>query len=59
MLKEGDVIEQVKIKGSDFMPVDNVDAFTKNVQGVKEGDAIMYLLFRDGNSFYVAYKVQK
>jgi serine protease Do len=59
MLKEGDVIEQVKIKESDFVSVDNVDKFAKSIQGIKEGDAVMYLLFRGGNSFYIAYKAQK
>ena len=59
MLKEGDVIQQIKLKGNDFKSVDDVDQFSSAIRDVKKDDAIMLLIYRDGASFYAAFKVQK
>jgi serine protease Do len=59
MLREGDVIEQVKLKESEFAPVENVDQFSKAITGIKKDDAVMLLIFREGASFYIAFKARK
>ncbi|MBD3391737.1 MAG: Do family serine endopeptidase [Chitinivibrionales bacterium] len=58
-LKEGDVIKAVKMQGSGFTAVRGVKDFRNATAKLKEGDAIMLRVERDGHSFFTAFKVRK
>jgi len=53
-LRPNDVILEVNRK-----PVPTVKDFTQAVKGVKTGDTIVFLIQRDGNTFYRAFKIRK
>jgi serine protease Do len=55
LLKEGDVIAEVKVRDRESVPVRDIDQFVKATGSLKEGDAVMFLVVRGDNSFYVAY----
>jgi serine protease Do len=57
-LREGDVIRQVKVKGRSFTKVTNVATLAKTARGLEPGDAVMLLVQRDGQTFYMAYTVK-
>ncbi len=54
-LKEGDVIEQVKVKNSDFQTVTTVKEFDAVAKGLKKGDSIMLLVARGETTFFIAF----
>jgi serine protease Do len=53
-LKPNDIILEVNRK-----QVPNVKDFNQAVKGVKAGDPILFLIQRDGNTFYRAFKIRK
>lgn len=59
VLKEGDVISEVKIKERGFRRVSSVKEFDKATAGLEGGDSVMFLIRRDGRSFFAAFKVKK
>jgi serine protease Do len=58
-LKPGDVVKEVKVRGKRRVAVTSAKAFKRELKDVKEGDAVMFLLERDGGTFFVAFKVRK
>jgi len=58
-LQPGDVITGVKVRGADQTAVNTVDEFKRIAKGVKEGESIMFLVNRQGQTFFVAFKVRK
>jgi Do/DeqQ family serine protease len=58
-LQPGDVITAVKVRGADQTVVTTVDEFKRIAKGVKEGESIMFLVNRQGQTFFVAFKVRK
>ena len=57
-LREGDVIDQVKAKNSDFQTVATVKDFDAVVKHLKSGDSIMLLVTRGGATFYIAFTLR-
>jgi len=53
-LKPNDIILEVNRK-----QVPTVKDFTQSVKGMKAGDPILFLIQRDGNTFYRAFKIRK
>ncbi len=58
-LKEGDVIQRIKVSGSNFVSVSNTKEFEQATRHLKEGDSVMFLIKRNGNNFFVAFKIKK
>lgn len=58
-LLEGDIISQMKIKQNDFIVLENVDQLEKASKSIKDGESVVFLVHRGGNTFYTAYKVTK
>jgi len=57
-LKEGDVIEQVKVKNSDFQTVVSVNEFDAIVKSVKKDDSVMLLVARGETTFFTAFTLR-
>jgi len=53
-LRQNDIILEVNRK-----PVSSVKDFNQALKDVKEGDSIMFLVQRDGNTFFRAFRVRK
>lgn len=53
-LQQNDIIIEVNRQ-----PVKSVKEFKAAVKSIKSGDPILLLLFRDGNTFFKAFKMQK
>ncbi|MCL2689936.1 MAG: DegQ family serine endoprotease [Chitinispirillia bacterium] len=53
-LRQNDIILEVNRK-----PVSSVKDFNQAVKNLKEGDSILFLIQRDGNTFYRAFRVKK
>lgn len=58
-LRPGDVVKELGVGGKRRVAVTSAKAFKRELKGVKEGDAVMFLLERDGGTFFVAFKVRK
>jgi serine protease Do len=57
-LREGDVITQIKTKGQGFVLVESVKDFERITKGLKNGDAVMLLVERNGSSFFASFKLR-
>jgi S1-C subfamily serine protease len=53
-LRQNDVILEVN-----RLPVKSVKEFKAAVKPLKPGDSILLLIFREGNTFFKAFKIQK
>jgi serine protease Do len=53
-LRQNDIILEVNRKA-----VTSVKEFSQTVKDIKEGDSIMFLIQRDGNTFFRAFRVKK
>jgi len=52
-LRQNDIILEVNRK-----TVSSVKDFSQAVKGIKDGDSIMFLIQRDGNTFYRAFRIR-
>ncbi len=57
-LREGDVILSVKRKGSDFRNIRSVKEYRQSVKNIEEGESVMVRILRNGNTFFVAFRVR-
>lgn len=57
-IQEGDVITEVKASGSKTIRIDDVKDFEKVTKPLKAGDTVLLSIQRDGNMFFVAFKVR-
>ncbi|MBD3422229.1 MAG: Do family serine endopeptidase [Chitinivibrionales bacterium] len=55
-LAPGDVIQAMKVAGSQLKSVESVEDYAQLASRVDEGDAVMFSVVRDGNKLFVAYK---
>jgi len=53
-IREGDVILEI-----DQKPVDSIEQYMKMMKKYREGDTILFLIKRGGNTIYLTLKVQK
>lgn len=53
-IAEGDVIIEIN-----RAPVESVKAFSKALKNLKTGDSVLFLLQRQGNTFFKAFKIRK
>lgn len=58
-LLEGDIISQMKTKQNDFVILENVEQLEKASKPIKDGESVVFLVHRGGNTFYTAYKIRK
>ena len=57
-LKKFDIIKKVKVQKNDFVIVSDVKVFKKVVSRAKSNDSILLYVEREGNSFFIAFKVE-
>lgn len=57
-LRVGDVILSIKRKGKEFRSIDDVKAYKKAIQNIEEGESLMFRILRNGDSFFVAFRVR-
>ncbi|MBD3420264.1 MAG: Do family serine endopeptidase [Chitinivibrionales bacterium] len=57
-LREGDVLTEVT-KNKERFTIDSAKKFKSIARQFKPGDSILFLLKREGNTFFVAYKLKK
>ena len=64
-VKPGSQAEQEGLRKSDIIteinrdPVTSVKEFKKALKGIKTGDSVLFLINRQGNTFFMAFKVRK
>jgi|WetSurMetagenome_2_1015567.scaffolds.fasta_scaffold00656_8 serine protease Do len=56
-LREGDVIEQVKVKDRDFANVESLKQLDEVTRHVKKGDSVLLLVVRGAMSLYVGFEL--
>lgn len=57
-LKEGDLIKKIKIKEKEMQSVENVKTYNSLIGKLKKDDPVMLLIERNGNTFFVAFKIK-
>ncbi|HUI93527.1 MAG TPA: Do family serine endopeptidase [Chitinivibrionales bacterium] len=57
-LKEGDVIQQIKVKNTDFQPVASVKEFDQIIEKIHKGDPVMLLVLREATTFFIGFTVE-
>jgi serine protease Do len=57
-LQAGDLVKRIKAKGREAVEVKNVDGFNRILKETKKGDPVMFYLERQGQSFFIAVKIQ-
>ncbi len=57
-VRKYDIVQKVKIKGREEVSVASVKDFRKALQSAKSGSPLMMYIQREGNSFYVAFKIE-
>ena len=55
-LREGDVVREVRVKGQDTRAIAAAKDFSAAVSRLKDGDAVMLLVERGENTFFVAFR---
>ncbi|MDD5675940.1 MAG: Do family serine endopeptidase [Chitinivibrionales bacterium] len=56
-LKEGDLVQQIKIKEKDFQDVESVRQLSELTKKLHSGDAVLLLVARGEETFYVAFSL--
>lgn len=57
-LRKYDIIKKVKVKSNDFVVVNDAKVFKKIISRTKSEDSILLYVEREGNSFFIAFKVE-
>lgn len=52
-----DIIKKVKVKGQEVVQITSVNEFNALLKNSKSGDSVMFYIERQGNSFFVAFKL--
>ncbi|MCX7725770.1 MAG: DegQ family serine endoprotease [Chitinispirillaceae bacterium] len=53
-LREGDIIVEINRK-----PLESISDFKNALKGIKNGESVLFLIEREGNTFFKAFKVKK
>jgi serine protease Do len=57
-IRVGDVITELKTRGTEPVRINNVKDFQNAAKSVKAGDSVMLLIERQGRSFFTAFKIK-
>ena len=57
-LKEGDIITEIRINGGEPAAITSVKDYDRVAGKIKHGDAVLLLVKRKGNTFFVAFTVK-
>jgi serine protease Do len=57
-IRKYDIIHKVKVKGNKAVAIRNTKEFARALKGAKSGTSIMLYVEREGNSFFVAFKLE-
>jgi len=57
-LQVGDVVLSIKRKGDEFRSINNVNDYKKAISNIEEGESVMFRILRNGNPFFVAFRVR-
>lgn len=57
-LKVGDIIKEIRIKGEKSVKTTSVKEYKQAAKKVKKGDAVLLLVDRNGNTFFIAFTMK-
>lgn len=56
MMSRGDLIQLIKVKNGTFQTINSVEQFRRTVEKIKPDDAVMLLVMRRAETFFVSFK---